>query len=113
MAERWAILVLLAVAAAGWSAFLSLSEPHAWLPLGALFTTIALLAWWAGADAKAKGIAGLQYIEGVLLLLFAPAGLGMYLVRSRGLAVGLVSLLGFAALYLAALIGGEWLALNF
>lgn len=110
MSERWAILVLFTAAIAGWSVVLRIADPGPWALIGLGLTTAAMLAWWAGADAKARGAQGLQYVEGLLLLLFAPAGLGMYLVRSRGVAVGLATLLGFVALYVAATIGGELIA---
>lgn len=110
MSERWAILVLVVVAVVGWEAVLALAEPRIWLPFAALLTTILLLAWWVGADAKARGIPGLRTGEALLLLLIAPVGLGLYLIRSRGVAVGLVSLLGFVALWGAATTSGEWRA---
>lgn len=109
MTERWAILVILTAAIAGWS-FFALTTPVRGEILfalaGALLSTMALLAWWCGTDARARGIAGLRRHETTLLVLAMPVGLGAYLMRSRGVALGLLWLIGFGLLgYLALSIG--------
>lgn len=107
MAERWAILVILTAAIAGWS-FFALTTPVRGEILfalaGALLSSMALLAWWCGTDARARGIAGLRGYEAALLVLVMPVGLGAYLVRSRGVALGVLWLVGFGLL--------AWLALS-
>lgn len=112
MSERWAIFILFVLAIAGWGIYSGMTytgEPDRRLLFGATLTAIVLLAWWAGADAKARGIKGLRVGESLLFLLFLPAGLGLYLARSRGLAVGLVTLVGVVFAYLAAMTAGELL----
>ena len=112
MSERWAIFVLFVLAIAGWGIYSGVAgtgAPTRTEMFGLAVTSIVLLAWWVGADAKAKGIKGLQVGERLLFVLLLPIGLGMYLARSRGLAVGLVMLLGMVVAYFAAMIGGELL----
>ncbi len=96
MSERWAILVLFGLAAAGWGVYSNLSTDGLDVLIGALITVFVLSNWWARADAKAMAVEGPSLME----------GLPSYLVRSRGLAVGMVWLIGFVALYLAAYAGG-------
>jgi len=116
MSERWAILIIYFVVVAGWS-FFAFSVPAGNESRFALFGLIVsatfLPAWWIGADAQSKGLPGLRWVEGWLLLLLWPVGLGAYLIRSRGLAVGIVSLLGFLLLCFAAMIAGGYLATDF